>query len=534
MQSIPLKILEPRWYQTEATNSIMGLLDKNDINIHPIVVAPTASGKSLMICDLIDRFLTKDPNAKILVLSHIKEILNQDFEALCDYFSNSCVALYSAGLGFRDIDQITVAGIQSVYNKPELFEKATLVIIDECHLITIKNTGMYRKLLSKLNANYVGFTATHFRLGHGYIHKGKGALFTDIAYDMSKPEIFNLLIEQGYLCNLITRATDIRMDTEGIPLIAKDYAHKALSDRFDRDEITQVAIKEIVKYGKNYKKWLVFAIDIKHAEHIASEFRRLNVQTACVHSKMEGDRDKVIEEYRNGKYRVMVNVDILTTGLNVPDIDLIALLRPTKSPVIHVQTIGRGLRVAPGKTHCLILDFAQNTSRLGPINDVVITQKEKGKGKGVPIIKECPSCQALVAPAVRICPICGYEFKFKTNLTAKPGTDDVIRKTKENRALWHDVSSMKYRLYKKEGMPNSMLVTYVIGIQTLREWVCPDHTGYAKYASDNWIQFRAPTGMPKPKDVNQLLEWSDWLKKPSKVYVNLQDKMPKIINVIFE
>jgi DNA repair protein RadD len=534
MQNTLLNLPEPRWYQTEATNAVMDLLAKNDINIHPVVVAPTASGKSLMICDLIDQYITQNIDAKVLVLSHVKEILDQDFEALNDYFSGSGVGLYSAGLGFRDVDQITVAGIQSVHNKPELFKDVKLIIIDECHLVTIRGTGMYRKFLSKMKANYVGFTATHFRLGHGYIHKGEGALFTDIAYDMSKPEIFNRLVHEGYLCKLIARATDMRFDAEGIKLIAQDYSVKELSLEFDRDEITEVAVKEIVKYGHNYKKWLVFAIDIKHAVHITEAFKRLGINAACVHSKMkDSDRDRIIEAYRSGKYRAVVNVDILTTGLNVPDIDLIALLRPTKSPVFHVQSIGRGLRVFLGKNHTLVLDFAQNISRLGPINDVVVKQKEKGK-KGQPIIKECPSCQALIAPAVRICPVCGYEFKFKTHLTAKPGTDDIVKKTEINIAKWHDVKNVKYRIHKRVGKPDILLVKYTVGIQTISEWICYDYEGYPKYSADNWVRFRSPEGMPKPENVAQLFEWSEWLKQPKKIFTNMGDKFPKITSVVFE
>ena len=97
------------------------------------------------------------------------------------------------------------------------------------------------------------------------------------------------------------------------------------------------------------------------------------IPTGLVHSKMEFDRDTEIQKFKEGHYKAVVNVNVLTTGFDDPEIDLIALLRPTQSPVIHVQTIGRGLRISEGKKHCMILDFAGNTKRLGPINDVHIT-----------------------------------------------------------------------------------------------------------------------------------------------------------------
>lgn len=519
---------QSRWYQVEACNALMASVVQKDC--HPIVVAPTGSGKSFMICDFIDHYLTQHPSARILVLSHIQEILEQDFDALEEFFEGFAVGLYSAGLDSKVIDKITVAGIQSVWRRPELFKDVEIVIVDECHLVTIKQNGMYRKFLSKLTATYIGFTATHFRLGHGYIHIGPNNLFNHIAYDMSEPAIFNRLVEEGYLTKLITKATLMKMDTEGIKIRARDFALNELSHRFDRIAVTDAAVDEIIEFGFNYKKWLIFAIDIDHAEHITHTLFMKGINAAVVHSKMDADRKSVVRGFKNGNYRAVVNVDILKMGLDVPDIDLIVMLRPTKSPVIHVQAIGRGLRPHPSKTHCLVLDFAGNTKRLGPINDVRIKQKEKGKGTGDPIVKECPNCQALVHPSVRVCDICGHEFVFKTNLTAQAGTAEIVRSTV---AQWYKIDRVTYALHDKLGKPTSLKVTYRIGLQTFSEWICFDHDGFAKYSADNWVRFRAPEGMPEPEDVFQLYEWSEWLKKPTYVLVNFSETFPEIKDAKF-
>ena len=519
----------PRWYQVEANNALMKSLEHEDC--HPIVVAPTGSGKSLMICDFIDRYLTGEPTAKILILSHIKEILSQDYDAISEYFEGYEVGLYSSGMGSKTVKKITVAGIQSVWRKPELFKDFSVVVVDECHLVTIRQDGMYRKLLEHIPANYVGFTATHFRLGHGYIHKGEGRLFNELAYDMSQPEIFNRLVKEGYLTKLITKATLMKMDVDGIKIRARDYAINELSKKFDRNSITEVAVDEIIEFGANYKKWLVFAIDIEHAEHITKKFNERNIDAAVVHSKMEGDRDEVVANFKSGLLRAVVNVDILTTGLDVPDIDLIAMLRPTKSPVIHVQTIGRGLRVAPGKDHCLVLDFAGNTMRLGPINDVVVKTKKPGDGTGIAPVKECPDCLALLHPTVKFCDVCGHEFEFQTALSITAGTEEVV---KTDVVEWYAIDDVQYRLHEKPGKPTSMKVTYRIGLQTFNEWVCYDHEGYPKYKADNWVRFRAQQKMPMPVDVGQLLEWSPWLKKPTKVLINFGEKFPQIKDAVFD
>jgi DNA repair protein RadD len=516
-----------RWYQEEATKALMASLENEDC--HPIVVAPTGSGKTIMICDFVDKYLTNIPRAKILILSHIKEILEQDYDALKKYFEGIEIGLYSAGMASRTISKITVAGIQSIWRKPQLFSDYAIVIIDECHLVTIRQNGMYRKFLAKLDANFVGFTATHFRMGSGYIHKGDGALFNEIAYNISSPENFNRLVAEGYLTELITKATLMRMNTNGIKIRGGDYAVNALSQRFDRDSVTDVAINEVVEFGHNYKKWLIFAIDIAHAEHITKALKDKGVTANVVHSKMESDRDVAVHKFRHGKVRAIVNVDILTTGLDVPDIDLIVMLRPTKSPVVHVQTIGRGLRVADDKTHCLILDFAGNTARLGPINDVHIFKRKKGIG-GKLITKECPNCHAIHHPKVKICNVCNYKFKFRVKLTTTAATDDVVKMA---RPKWYYVDDIHYGLHHKQGRPTSLKVTYRIGLQTFSEWVCYDHGGFAKRSANNWVKWRAPAGMPMPKSVFELHEWSPWLKKPVQVFTNFSDKFPQIKDVKF-
>lgn len=516
---------------------------EEDESCHPIVVAPTGSGKTVMICDFIDKYISKNPKGRILILSHVKEILDQDFTALTEYFPYVQIGLYSSGMKSRDKNQkITVAGIQSVYKKALTFMDVSIVIIDECHLVTIRQNGMYRKFLNGLRANYVGFTATHFRLGHGYIHKGEGALFNKLAYDISQSETFNKLVEQKYLTRLITKATVLRMSTRNLRLRAGDYIPKQLSERFDRESITDKAVDEIIEFGYNYKKWLVFAIDIDHAEHITETFNKKGVDARVVHSKMKDDRDSVVWDFKRGKFRCVVNVDILTTGLDVPDIDLIAMLRPTQSPVIHVQTIGRGLRVASDKSHCLVLDFAGNTQRLGPINDVRITPPSRLLG-GPQILKECPNCSALQPLKLKICDVCGHEFKFRNKLSRTADTTSVVKETKSpdqltteegGRAKWHKVDDVTYALHHKDGKPTSLKVTYRIGISTFSEYITYDHEGYAGRKARNWVRFRAPQGMPDPTSVFQLYEWSQWLKKPTEVYTNFNDKFPQVRDARFQ
>lgn len=522
-----------RWYQEEAVTALLESVTASKSN-HPVAVIPTGAGKTIIACEFINQYLSMHPTQKVLVLSHVKEILEQDYEALCEYFPGINVGLFSAGLGSRTRGIISVAGIQSVYKKAHLYKDCGIVLIDECHLVTTTESGMYRKFLAELDANYVGLTATHFRLDHGYIHQGEGALFNQIAYDLSSPENFMRLVDEGYLSNLITKATLMKMNAENVKVIAGDFSQKDLSKHFDNESANQSAVREIIQFGKNYKKWLLFCIDIEHAKHITSLLILNGIPACCVHSQMDEDRSVKIQEFKDGKYRAMVNVNILTTGFNVPGIDLIAMLRPTQSPVLHVQAVGRGLRVAPGKDHCLILDFAGNTMRLGPINNIQI--KEKRKGGGEPISKECPECGTINHAAVKICVVCDFEFPLKDRerkeLDRSAASADILKR-EVTTAEWVPVSDVIYSIHQKKGSPSSLRVQYRSGLNVFSEWVCIEHHGYPKAKAQAWVRHRWNSQEMYPTTLSELYKNAEKLKRPTEILVIPGEKYPDIRSVRF-
>ena len=548
-----------RKYQIKASNALYKAL-KKDPTCHPIVVAPGGSGKTIILCKIIDLVLSNDPHENILVLSHDKRILTQNFDSLEEYFDGIDIGLYSSGLKEKEIKKITVAGIQSVFRKPELFENFGLILIDECHLVTINQTGMYRKFIKALPLVQVGgLTATHFRTGHGYIHKGEGALFNVLAYDGSSTENFNKLISDGYLSQLFSKPTSLKYKTDGVKTIAGDFSAKDMSKKFDRESLTEAAVIESTHYGKKYKHWLCFAIDIKHAENIKKRFEAHCIPACVLHSKMEEDEDKIIQDYKKGKYRVLINVNMAAVGFDFPEIDLILLMRPTKSQNFHVQMIARGSRViykkgfdlskAKGrlkaikkgkKPHCLVLDFAGNVSRLGPINHMDIEQKDKGKGKGQAITKECPDCTIINHGSAKFCCNCGYEFEFKEKLQTTAGNEDIIEKRKllsipDDKKIWVAVDKISYSRYKSEhGTPEQILVQYKCGLTTVKEFIGIQHNGYAKHWANNWIDFRWDHEKgPAPFTVFQFMNNLDFIKKPVEIYVNTKGKRPEVMDAKF-
>jgi len=527
-------VIELRPYQEKAVKAAIDYI-RNNPGKHPVIGMPTGSGKTMVIGALVEKSLKW--GIKVVILSHNSEILEQDYTSLSKYLDENAytgrIGLFSAGLGRKDIGDVTVAGIQSVYKKAHLFSEAKLVIIDEAHTINNKDGSMYSKFFAGMdNPTYLGLTATCYRLGTGYIY-GEGRLFDDIPYDLTSMHSFNKLIRDGYLCDLHSKGSEYEMDTSKIRVRAGDFIESEMDHDFVRRELTKQILTEVIEKGKDRKAWLIFAINISHANMIAEILLQHEIRANVVHSKMEGNRRKVIDDFKSGKYRAIVNVNVLTTGFDHSAIDMVVLMRPTKSPVLHVQMIGRGLRISPNKKDCLILDYAGNTKRIGPINNVTPEIKGKGKKGGEPIMKTCPICQELSYPAVRVCPSCKYKFRFKTGLEVASFEDDIILKSKSN---WYDVDSVSYHTHKGNNSPDSLLVMYHCGTQYFKRWICVNHSGYAKHVANNWVRFRGeeiPDIEDRINDIDSIIEISKNLKIPNRIEIKKAGKYPEITDEDF-
>ena len=527
-------MIELREYQDRCVNAWFDAIVFKSCT--PAIAVPTGGGKSYIQCGLIGKYLDMFPNASVLILSHTQDIVQQDYDSLLDFFPGSFMGVYSAGLGKKNIKKITVGGIQSVYRSPDKFKHFDLVIVDECHTINHKADGMYRTFFDAIKTKVTGMSATVFRTGHGYIYKGKGTLFDYLAFDLTSVKEFNKLVADGYLTKLISINSKMKMNTQGIRKQGGDYNQKQLSKKFDKESITLEAVNETIQYGQNYKKWLIFAIDIDHADHICKHLEEGGIDAEVLHSKMAKDRGSVVDNFKNRSTRCLVSVGMVTTGFDAPNVDLLVLLRPTMSAVLHVQMVGRGLRVAPGKTHCLVLDFAGNTARLGPINDVAIPKKAGGDGTGDAPTKNCPNCPTICYASARVCESCGHEFEFETKLTKQADDiSDIVKwdesnKVEEEKIKWLKVVSTQSSIHRKAGLPDTLMVIYRCGLSTVKEWICFNHGGYAKRKADNWAQFRGYRGS---LDTHSVFAARTTLRVPTKIQVDFSTKWPTVINAEF-
>lgn len=521
-------MIELRIHQKDATKNVVDYIKKHKGKKNPIVALPTGAGKSYCIADFVK--WAHGNGEKTLVVSHVWEIIDQNAKSI-EKFTGLPVAIYSASAGRKELGEITAASIQSIYRHPELVKDFDYIIVDECHRISYDENSMYRKLAVVTSCPWIGYTATYFRLGTGYIFgSNPDQLFDDVVHDWTHKEKFVELVNLGYLSPLIAKGTGYKMDTKDIKMTGGDFNLKDLSNEFDREAVTNAILEECLRKGEGRKQWLFFAIDMKHADHIAEWLNRNGKKTIVVHSNMGEygfDRDKVIADIKEFKYDAIVNVDILTTGFDHPAIDLIAIIRPTESPVLHVQIGGRGSRTHPDKSDCLILDFAGNFERLGPINDPVIKVKGKGKEGGEPPMKQCPHCDSMVLAQTRKCPDCGYVFPRQHGLTPSAYNAAIID---SGEPVWVIVDDITYERKAEFARPSTLLVTYHCGDRKIREHICLEHKGFARDKARHWIKYRG--GQPTDT-VAELMPHVGELKKAVRIRVERKGKYFNITESVF-
>lgn len=446
---------------------------------NPCLVLPTGAGKSHIIAALCKDALQSWPETRILMLTHVKELIAQNAEKMRQHWPNAPMGIYSAGLKRKELGEpITFAGIQSVRTKAAQIGHVDLVIIDEAHLVSHKDEGGYRMLLSDLiqlnpNLRIVGLTASPYRLGHGYI-TDKPAIFDALIEPVSIQE----LIYKGFLSTLRSKLTATKLEVEGVHKRGGEYIESELQAAVDTSDKNRLVAAEIVRLSGERKSWLIFCAGVAHAQHIATALQAQGITTECVTGETpSNERDRILTDFKQGQIRALTNCSVLTTGFDAPGIDLIAMLRPTMSPGLYVQMAGRGLRVAPGKTDCLVLDFAGVVEQHGPITSVKPPPK-KGDKVGEAPVKVCDHCQEICHLSVRVCPACGEAFPEPVKATLKLHNHDIMGIEGTDM----EVTAWQWRKHISRASGREMLaVTYYGNLSDapVTEYLAVTHEGYA-------------------------------------------------------
>lgn len=524
--------MQLRYYQNDSVQSVFDYFSQNGGN--PIIAMPTGTGKSIVIAAFCMKVLELFPGQRIVIATHVKELIEQNHAKLLAIWPSAPAGIYSASVGRRDIAPITFVGIQTVAKRPQEFGHVDLLLIDECHLVGSGANTNYLQFIAGLRAinphiKAIGLTATPYRLGMGMVTDG--GIFSDICYDLTDRLSFNRLIAEGFLAPLISRRMVTELDVSDVKKVGGEYVPGDLQRAVDKAPITSAALIEASKVGYNRKHWLVFAAGLTHADHICEMLNLMGIPSAVISGDMpRAEREQVLADYKSGVYRAVVNNNVLTTGFDFPGIDMIVMLRPTSSPGLWVQMLGRGTRPCEGKDNCLVLDFAGNTRRLGPINDPVIPKKKGTGGGGTAPVRLCPDCNSYSHASARVCECCGHEFPNVIKIQASASLDDVIADDLP-KIVDFAVDRVDYVMHTKLGKPPSMKVTYYCGLRRFSQWVCFEHDGYARLKAASWWNERA--SKPCPQTVSEALQRVTEIKVPALIKVWINTEHPEILGYEF-
>ena len=387
-----------RPYQQSAVEETIKHFQKE--NAPAVIVLPTGAGKSLVIAEL-----ARIARGRVLVLAHVKELVEQNHSKFESYDLKA--GIFSAGLNRKDINEKVIFGsIQSIANAgEEFFQSFSLLVIDECHRVSMEGETQYFQVITKLKHAspelcILGLTATPYRLGMGWIYQynafkqdlktDEERFFKKCIYDLS----IGFMIKNKYLTPPIKIDSPVACyDFTSLKLTNERYSLKEIESVLkDQKRITPVIINNIIEMAKDRQGVMIFTSSVAHAREILT---LLPMGSALVTGETEiSERDEIIHDFKLRKIKFLVNVSVLTTGFDAPHVDVIAILRPTESISLYQQIVGRGLRLSPGKTDCLILDYT------GLGHDIFSPEVDEDRPTENSVVVDVP------------CPQCGHHNDF--------------------------------------------------------------------------------------------------------------------------
>jgi DNA repair protein RadD len=520
-----------REYQTRTIEKLWAWFRANSTG-NPVVEACVSSGKSLMIADTIRQALAY-PGTRVVMCVASRELCRQNAEKLVTLWPEAPVGVYSAGLKSKQLGTpILYATIGSIWKRWHELGEVSLLMVDECHQISEKDKGMYRSLIKDLLQvcpfmRVIGWTGTAFFGSGVWITDAEDPLFTDIAARVSMREILDL----GFLSPLTVPRTETRLSADGVAMRGGDFIVSQLAKAIDQQALVDSCADELVKLGAERKRWFCYGSTVEHCDHIAAALNARGTPSRVVSANTpHGERDQSLTMLRAGQLRCIVNVATMTTGIDLPELDLICLMRNTRSPVLFVQICGRAMRIHPSKTDALLIDFTDSLEVLGPVD--LIKGRARGENKtGEAPYKICDQCGTRNPASARECLECGHPF----DILEKPKHSDQVSHAPAlstdlaPRLVRYDIARVSYGPHPgRDGKPPTMKVDYYGPmLRVASEWICFEHAGYARTKAVTWWIERAP-GSLVPKTIDEALDRLDELKEPAAMTLDERNKYPEI------
>lgn len=520
-----------RPYQREAIDSVFAYWRRG--GTHPVVEVPTGGGKSAILGQLAREVV--EMGSQVLIATHRRELIEQDAAACRSVWPDAPIGIYSAGLGSRRVNAITVAGIQSIRKRAQQMGNVGVMVIDEAHLVSTTAQTSYRMLVDGLmdinpELRIVGLTATPYRLGQGYLTQGKDALFKSIVYRVPMRD----LVRDGYLSPLVSAHANAAINLGDVRTQAGEYVMADLELAADVDAINETVAKDVHEQltTSGRTSALLFGVSVAHATRMAVALRWLGVSCEVVTGETAPpERKRILAAFKARQIQAIASCDVLTTGFDAPCVDVIALVRPTQSTSLYVQMLGRGSRRCDGKKDCAVLDYGANVARHGPVDDVR-PPKPKGDGDGKAPFKYCEACSAENPASARTCIECDAPFPEQVRKASEKASKLPVMSTQEKKDLRqrHVVGDVTWAKHTKRDNPDAtptLRLDYYgdgIGKKIASEWVCFEHA-WGSFAWRNatmwWV--RNAQG-PAPETIDDAVAKLDaGLMKPIRAIVTEPD-----------
>ncbi|MFA9221725.1 MAG: DEAD/DEAH box helicase [Sediminibacterium sp.] len=361
----------PRPYQTEAIDAAVTFF-RSDEQYNAFEILPTGSGKSVVIANI-----AKELQDKTIVFQPSKEILEQNYKKFISYGFRA--GIYSASAGSKFIDRVTFATIGSVAKKRHLFKDFKNIIIDECHLVNA-NDGMYRDFIKGIpGAKVLGLTATPYRLSADFegaqlkfLNRTNPRIFNKVLYYIQNKTLF----DAGHLCPLeyfthdVVDRSKLKMNNAGT-----DFTDASVKDYYKQINMPRLTTEHANRLLKQRRNLLVFCSLVSEAQEVSAGIPGSVVLTGETSDK---ERERILSQFKAGIIKCLINVGVLTTGFDYPELETVLIARSTMSLALYYQIVGRAMRPHEDKPSAWIVDLGGNINLFGKIETMEIRVSEKG------------------------------------------------------------------------------------------------------------------------------------------------------------
>ncbi len=345
----------PRPYQDSAVRRVHALFRQGEREM--LLHLPTGSGKTIIATLVIEKLLPLLGEGKVLFVAHRRELLDQTADKLERHLPDLPVSI-EQGERRASLDaRVILASIQSLTARKDAYpaKEFSLIIIDECHHALApswKAVIQYFHDSRTQGSLLLGMTATPHR------SDGRSAVsvFKTVAYEISRPELQDL----GYLVPIRYWAVKAALSLDRVKMSGSDFQVGSLSQVMNTPKVRALTLAAWEARGQG-KKTIVFCASVPHAHQLSADFAALGHRTEVIEGRTR-DRKELLRRYHWEDFDLLFNYGVLTEGFDEPGITCVLLARPTTSPLVYNQCLGRGLRPAPGKDSCTVIDIVDRST----------------------------------------------------------------------------------------------------------------------------------------------------------------------------